>query len=140
MAKLLPLAVAVNVQRAVKTWLAKEYPAITFENLPENDTGICYATIQSPAYAARYISGGYKAEYRFRIITRVLPSDDADMLNAVEALAAVGTWMESTTPPTLDTGCVNVRIERTSDVAILTAYEDGCNDYGIDYILSWEVI
>ena len=141
--QLLPTAAAVGVQRALRAWLntCAELPAgmaVSFENLAENDAGLCFATIQAPAYAARYILGGYRAEYHFRIIYRVLPSDDGDILDAVETLTAIGAWCESAAPPDLD-GAVNEHITRTNDAAILAAYEDGSNDYGIELTLTWEV-
>ncbi len=141
---LLPSSVAVGVQRAVKTWintcdqLPSSAGAVSFEDLKENESGICVSTVQAPAYAAKYILGGYKAEYRFRVIYRVLPSDDGDMLDAVEALTKIGAWCETTTPPTL-TGAVNAHVTRTSDAAILAAYEDGSNDYAVELTLTWEV-
>ena len=141
---LLPTNVSVGVQRAVKTWLntCTELPdsagEVTFENLPANDSGIAFTTVQAPAYAAKYILGGYRGEYRFRVIYRVLPSDDSDMLDAVEVLTAIGGWCETATPPALN-GAVNVHVSRTSDAAIIAAYDDGSNDYSIDLTLTWEV-
>ena len=141
---LLPAEVSVGVQRAVKTWLnaCPSLPAaagtVTFENLPANDPGLAFTTMQAPAYAARYISGGYRGEYRFRIVYRVLPTDDGDMLDAVEALTGIGAWCETTTPPALD-GAINVHVTRNTDAAILAAFEDGSNDYSIDLTLTWEV-
>lgn len=141
---LLPTSAAVGVQRAVKTWintcdkLPSSAGTVSFEDLPDNESGICIATVQAPAYAAKYILGGYRGEYRFRVIYRVLPSDDGDMLDAVEALTEIGAWCESTTPPTL-TGAVNTHVARTTDAAILAAYEDGSNDYAVELTLTWEV-
>ena len=132
------------MQRAVKAWLnsCPQLPAtvtgVSFENLPENDTGICFATMQAPAYVARYILGGYRAEDRFRVIHRVLPSDDGDMLDAVEALTDVAAWCDTAEPPTIE-GAENVRVSVTSDAAIIAAYQDGSNDYSIDLTLTWEV-
>lgn len=141
---LLPVSAADGVQRAVKRWLnaSGKLPrgagSASFEDLRENESGICFATVQAPAYAARYILGGYRAEYRFRLIYRVLPTGDADMLDAVEALTELGAWCETAAPPDLS-GAVNEHVVRTSDAAILAAYEDGTNDYSIDLTLSWEV-
>lgn len=143
MAELINAASAAGAQRAVKTWLntCTALPtglAVTFEDLPENDVGVCFSTEQAAVYAARYIGGGYRAEYRFRVIYRVLPSDDGDQLNAVEALTSICAWCETAAPPTIS-GAVNVKIIRTSDVAVLSVYEDGCTDYGASLMLSWEV-
>ena len=111
---------------------------LTDEDRPENDVGICLSTEQAPVYAARYIAGGYRAQYDFRIIYRVLPSDDGDMLDAVEALTDVCAWCETTAPPDLG-DAVNEKITRTSDVAVLAVYEDGTSDYGASLSLTWEV-
>ena len=140
---LLPTAAFVGAKRALKTWI-NTCPALpegltaTYEDLPANEVGICVATMQAPAYLSRYIMGGYKAEYRFRVIYRVQPTDDGDMLDAVETLDAIGGWCETAAPPDLD-GAVNEHVERTSDTTILAAYEDGSNDYSIDLTLTWEV-
>lgn len=143
MAELLLFRYASDIRRTLRTWIntCPVIPGgleITFEDLPENDAGLCFATDQAPAYTARYITGGHAAEYRFRLIYRVLPSDDGDMLDAVEELSAVAEWAETTTPPDI-TGAINERVIRTSDAAIQTAYEDGSNDYAISLTLSWEV-
>ena len=141
---LLPVAASTGVQRAVKIWLntCTDIPAdvgsVSFENLKENESGICIATMQTPFYAEKYTLGGYRAEYKFRIVYRVLPSDDSDILDAVEALETVAGWCETADPPEME-GAVNERVSRASDVAILAAYEDGSNDYFIDLTLSWEV-
>ena len=131
----------------VKTWLNTYFAEtvdgktvipdkVSFEDLPENDTGICFSTVQAPLYAARYITGGYKGQYQFQIIYRVLPSDDGDMIDAVDFLMRFAEWCGSN-PPTI-TNAVNIRVEKTSNAAILTAYEDGANDYGISLTLTWE--
>lgn len=141
---LLPTDAASGVQRAVRDWIGASdalpsgVGAVTFEDLPDNDAGLCVATVQAPAYAARYILGGYRAEYRFRVIYRVLPSGDGDMLDAVEALTAVAAWCESAAPPSL-AGAENAHVTRNTDAAILAAYDDGSSDYGVDLTLSWEV-
>lgn len=140
---LLATAAAAAVQRTVRSWL-NSCPArpiglaFTFENLPENDAGLCFTTVQAPAYAARYITGGYRAEYKFRLIYRVLPSDDGDMLDAVETLTAIGAWCETAAAPEI-AGAVNEHVNRNTDAAILAAYEDGCSDYGLELTLTWEV-
>ena len=141
---LLPANVALGVQRTVRAWIntSDELPtgigAVSFEDLPENASGICIATVQAPAYAAKYILGGYRADYRFRVMYRVLPSDDDDMLDAVETLTGIGAWCESADPPEIS-GAENEHITRNTDAAILAAYEDGSSDYGIDLTLTWEV-
>lgn len=143
MADLLSADSAASVVRAVKAWLntCDEIPrglSVTFEDLAENGVGLCFSTEQAAVYAARYIAGGYRAEYRFRVIYRVLPSDDGDQMDAVELLTAICAWCETAAPPDIG-GAVNERITRTSDAAVLAVYEDGCTDYGASLMLTWEV-
>ena len=143
MADLVEVSTALDAQRAVKTWLntCTKLPTgmtVSFEDLPENDVGICFVTEQAPAYTARYIAGGYKAEYRFRIIYRVLPTDDGDMLDAVETLAKIAEWCTTATPPDV-TNAINETITRTSDVAVMNVYEDKTTDYSVSLTLTWEV-
>lgn len=143
MADLLSAASAASVVRAVKAWLntCDELPrglSVTFEDLAENGVGLCFSTEQAAVYAARYIAGGYRAEYRFRVIYRVLPSDDGDQMDAVELLTAICAWCETAAPPDVG-GAVNEKITRTSDAAVLSVYEDGCTDYGASLMLTWEV-
>lgn len=143
MADLLSAASAASVVRAVKAWLntCDELPqglSVSFEDLAENAVGLCFSTEQAAVYAARYIAGGYRAEYRFRVIYRVLPSDDGDQMDAVELLTAICAWCETADPPDIG-GAVNEKIIRTSDAAVLSVYEDGCTDYGASLMLTWEV-
>lgn len=143
MADLLSAASADSVVRAVKTWLntCTEVPAgmtVSFEDLAENEPGLCFSTEQAAVYAARYITGGYRAEYRFRVIYRVLPSDDGDQMDAVELLTAICAWCETAAPPDISSA-VNEKITRQSDAAVLAVYEDGCTDYGASLTLTWEV-
>lgn len=140
---LVAAATAQEVHAAVKAWLngCTQLPqgiSVSFENLPANDPGICFSTDQSPVYAARYIGGGYKAQYQFQVIYRVLPSDDGDMLAAVDCLTDISAWCETAEPPLIE-GAINTRVERTADVAVLNAYEDGCTDYGCGITITWEV-
>ena len=140
--QLLNAKVAMSVVRAVKTWLntCTALPTgmtFTFEDLAEDASGLAFTTDQAAAYAARYIGGGYRGEYRFRLIYRVLPSDDGDILTAVETLTGICAWCETATPPTLE-NAVNERIIRTSDVAVLGVYEDGSSDYSASLTFTWE--
>lgn len=133
-----------EVRDAVKAWLQScpelPLPDITFEDLPANNTGIAFETAQSAVYLQKYILGGYRAQYQFRILYRIIPSDDNDALEANRALTAIANWCEESEEKPQLTDAVNIRIERTSDAAILAAYEDGTEDYGIDLTLTWEVI
>lgn len=142
MAELLNAKTAMSVVRAVRTWLntSTELPAglaFFFEDLAEDAAGLAFTTDQAAAYAARYIGGGYRGEYRFRLVYRVLPSDDKDMMDAVETLTDICAWCETAEPPTME-GAVNPKIIRTSDVAVAAVYEDGSTDYSASLTFTWE--
>lgn len=143
MADVLPALEVLNVQRTLRDWMntCPILPynlSVTFEDLPANEVGICIATNQSPKYLAKYILGGYRAQYEFSVILRVLPSGDGDMLDAVEALARVAAWAAKEPAPVI-TGAVNVQIKQTSDVAVQNVYEDMTADYAVTMSLTWEV-
>lgn len=142
--KLLARAEAAAAHRAVKAWLngceaLPEGLAVSFEDLAEKEMGLCFSTDQSPVYAARYITGGYKAQYQMQIIYRVLPSDDGDMLDAVELLTDISAWCAENENSLSIPGAASVRVERTSDAAVLGVYEDGTSDYGCGITITWEV-
>lgn len=131
-----------NIQQTVLTWLntcSYLTKTATYEDLPENGIGFCISTKQSAYYLAKYVTGGYKAQYQFDIIYRCLPTDSTDNITAVQLLNNIGAWCEQTTPPSLTTGIIN-SIEVTSDAAILNVYEDGSKDYNISLQLDWEVL
>ena len=141
--QLLNAKTAMSVAWSVKTWLntCTDLPAgqaFVFEDLAPDAVGLVFTTDQAAVYADRYIGGGYRGEYRFRLIYRVQPSDDGDMLAAVETLTDICAWCETAASPDLD-GAVNERIIRTSDVAVLAVYEDGSTDYSASLTFTWEV-
>lgn len=140
----LPWDEAERVQEDVLDWLA-DCPAIptgltlTFEELPDNDTGICFSTRQTAFYERRYIGGGYKAQYQFYVIYRVLPTDQDDSLDAIEVVNKIGAWAEQNYDSLLIGDSIVQSLVRESNAAILSVYEDGSKDYNISLTLTWEV-
>lgn len=133
-----------EVSRAVLIWLNtcpdKPVDRIDFEFLPKESPGIMLSTIQAAYKTRQYITGGYEAQYQFRLVYRAQPSDNDSRLAADEALNAIGAWAErSETKP--DIGSALVRsVERTSDSSLLQTYEDGTRDHQILMNLTYEVI
>lgn len=139
----LPWADTEKVQEKLIAWFGTctAIPSgltIGFENLPENDTGICISTRQTAFYEKRYIGGGYKAQYQFYVIYRVLPTDQQDNLDAINLLDKVGAWAEQNFD-TLTISGVTQSVTRDSNAAILSVYEDGAKDYNISLTVTWEV-
>lgn len=141
---LIPYQNTEQAQQAIMTWLST-CPALppgvplSFENLPENDPGIAVTSSQGAHYARRYITGGYMARYDYRIIYRVLPSDDSDALAAINTLNQIASWCEQAPSLPIITGATVRKIERNSDVAVVSVYDDGCRDYAVSLSMQWEV-
>lgn len=113
---------------------------LTFESLPENDVGVCLSTRQAAFYDARYIMGGYRAQYQFNIIYRAIPMDGGEIINATDLLNRTAAWCEQNVG-SLEIPFATVRsLVRTSNAAVLAVYEDGTKDYNISMTLIWEVI
>jgi hypothetical protein len=133
-----------EVSRSVLIWLNtcpdKVVDRINFEFLPKDSPGMMLSTIQAAYKTRQYITGGYEAQYQFKLVYRAQPSDNDSRLAADEALNAIGAWAERTeTKP--DIGSAFVRsVRRDSDSALLNVYEDGTRDHQILMTLTYEVI
>ena len=86
-----------QVSRKLLVWL-NTYPElpvdlIRFEFLPADTSAMAMSTIQAAYIVRKYITGGYVAEYQFKIIYRVKPGNSNDKrLKADELLNAIGDW------------------------------------------------
>lgn len=141
---LIPYASTEQAQHAIMLWLAScpVLPSgvpLSFEDLPENDAGLCVTSNQGAFYSRRYITGGYEAAYDWRILYRVLPSDGEDALDAIGELNCISAWCEQAASLPVIPGATVRKIERTSDVAVTAVYDDGCRDYAAGFRMTWEV-
>ena len=84
-------------------------------------------------------SGGYQAEYQFKIIYRIKPGSSNDKrLQADEMLNHFGDWAR-TQHPDLGDGINALKVEPTTQSSKFAAYEDGYEDYQILMRLAYEV-
>ncbi|MCI9484974.1 MAG: hypothetical protein HFH27_11050 [Clostridiaceae bacterium] len=114
---------------------------ISFEYLPEEGPAISLITIQSAYKIREYISGGYRAQYQFKIVYRVRPSSDNARLEADELLNRLGSWAElNPDKPQLEGRARVISVRRDSSAAIFDTYEDGTQDHQILMNLIYEVI
>lgn len=110
-----------------------------FETLKENKTCLALSTIQSAYKVLEYITGGYKAEYQFEIIYRVIPGTSTQKrLDADALLNKLGTWASRNKPDLFP--LVSVRVEPTTQASMLFMYENGDEDHKILMKLTYEVI
>ena len=134
-----------QVSRKLLVWL-NTYPElpvdlIRFEFLPADTSAMAMSTIQAAYIVRRYITGGYVAEYQFKIIYRVKPGNSNDKrLKADEMLNALGDWATSETPPDIGDGRRVIRIEPTTRSSLFAVYENGDEDHQILMKMNYEVI
>ena len=143
-----PLAYVSNketeqISRKVLTWLNK-FPdkpvGIDYEYLKADGISMALSTIQGAYKTAQYITGGYKAQYQFKVVYRLQPSSNNDRLSADELLNALADWATSrTNRPDLD-GPRCVRVQCDSQSSLFAAYDDGSEDHQILMTMIYEVI
>ena len=132
-----------EVGRALLVWLNK-YPdvpvgRINFEFLPKDSPGMMLSSIQAAFKTRQYITGGYEAQYQFKLVYRVQPDDNDSRLAADEVLNKIGTWAERNhKKPDLKKAVVR-SVKRTSNASLLAVYEDGSRDHQILMTLTYEV-
>lgn len=115
---------------------------INFEFLAPNTPGMTLSTIQAPYKLREYITGGYYAEYQFKVIYRIVPgitSSPNKRLTADELLDRLGDWM-SRSAPDLGSGITSIRVESTTRSSLFGIYENGDEDHQILAKLNYEVI
>jgi len=115
---------------------------INFEFLTENKPCMALSTIQAPYIVARYICSGYKAEYQFKVIYRIIPgttSSPDKRLKADELLDRLGDWV-SRGKPDLGPEIRALRVEATTRASLFAMYENGDEDHQILMKMTYEVI
>ena len=115
---------------------------INFEFLTDNRPCMALSTIQAPYILERYIIGGYKAEYQFKVIYRIIPgttSGPDKRLKADELLDRLGDWV-SQGKPDLGAGIRALKVEATTRSSLFAMYENGDEDHQILMKLTYEVI
>lgn len=132
-----------QVSRKLLVWLNTyaELPVdiIRFEFLPADTSAMAMSTIQAAYIVRRYITGGYVAEYQFKIIYRVKPRNSNDKrLKAEELLNAIGDWATGKRPD-IGTGKRVVSLEPTTRSSLFAVYENGDEDHQILMKMNYEV-
>lgn len=132
-----------QVSRKLLVWLNTyaELPVdiIRFELLPADTSAMAMSTIQAAYIVRRYITGGYVAEYQFKIIYRVKPGNSNDKrLKAEELLNAIGDWATGKRPD-IGTGKRVVSLEPTTRSSLFAVYENGDEDHQILMKMNYEV-
>lgn len=132
-----------QVSRKLLVWLntypEKPVDLIRFEFLPADTTAMAMSTIQAAYIMQKYILGGYKAEYQFKLIYRIKPGNSNDKrLKADELLDALGDWTIGQRPD-IGEGKTVVSVEPTTRSSLFAVYENGDEDHQILMKLTYEV-
>ena len=131
-----------QVSRKLLVWLntypEKPVDLIRFEFLPADTTAMAMSTIQAAYILQKYILGGYKAEYQFKLIYRIKPGNSNDKrLKADELLDALGDWTIGQRPD-IGEGKTVVSVEPTTRSSLFAVYENGDEDHQILMKLTYE--
>ena len=136
-----------KISRAMLVW-ANQVPnkpvsVIKYEFLTVDDgadeTGMALSTIQGTYIVKRFICGGYRGEYQFKLIYRIKPGNSNDRrLQADELLNRFGDWARENLPD-LGKDIRALRVEPTTQSSKFAAYDDGYEDYQILMKLTYEV-
>lgn len=131
-----------KVVRAVRTWLNtytnKPLSKVDYEYLGDT-SGLSLSTEQASFKVRQYITGGYQAQYQFKILYRTIAENTDERLAIDEALNKYGEWCEQN-PLTLGTGMVVNQVKRTTNAGISARFDDGVEDHQISLTLTYEVI
>ena len=121
---------------------------INFEFLADNVPCMALSTIQAPYIVEQYIVGGYKAEYQFKVIYRIIPGNTTSpdkRIKANELLDRLGDWSarssrNSKSKLDLGEGINALKVEATTRASLFAMYENGDEDHQILMKLTYEVI
>lgn len=134
-----------QISRLLLAWI-NQFPdkpvnVVNYEFLKDGEPSMALSTIQAAYKLRQYITGGYSAQYQFKIIYRVQPTTNNDRLKADELLNAFGDWATSRSDlPVLGDGIRCQKVEATTRSSLFGRYENGDEDHQILMIMNYEVI
>lgn len=102
-------------------------------------SGIAIGTIQSAFKVAEYINGGYKAQYQFELVYRLIAENSEERIAADDLLDSIAEWMEENKPEPPD-GVNWWKAKRNNGAAHVASYDNGAEDHSIQITITYEVI
>lgn len=124
-----------------------EYVSTQYGDMEKSSIGM-FSQQGSGRYTKRYVSGTYEAQYPFFLRYRVMPTTDANRMNAEELLESVAQWMSGTPVvvkgetyqigeyPALTDKRTIEKIE-ASNVFMVSKEQDGTVDYQVQMNLKY---
>lgn len=134
-----------QISRLLLAWLNqfpdKPVSLINYEFLKDGEPSMALSTIQAAYKTRKFITGGYEAQYQFKVIYRVQPTTNNDRLKADEMLNALGDWTTTREDlPILGDGVRCLKVEATTRSSLFARYENGDEDHQILMNMLYEVI
>lgn len=134
-----------QISRLLLAWLNqfpdKPVTLINYEFLKDVGPSMALSTIQAAYKTRKYITGGYQAQYQFKVIYRVQPSTNNDRLKADELLNSLGDWASAREDlPVLGDGIRCLKVEATTRSSLFGRYDNGDEDHQILMNMFYEVI
>lgn len=137
-----------KISRNLLVWLntCPELPQtvdlIRYETLEDDTTCMALSTIQGAYILERYILGGYKSEYQFKLIYRTKPGTSMDKrLKADELLDRIAAWANDNKKSLqLGDGIRVINVEPNTRSSLFAIYENGDEDHQTLMTLTYEVI
>lgn len=134
-----------QISRVLLAWINqfpdKPVTLINYENLKDGEPSMALSTIQAAYKTRKYITGGYQAQYQFKVIYRLQPSTNNDRLKADELLNSLGDWATTRDDlPALGDGIRCLKVEATTRSSLFARYENGDEDHQILMNMIYEVI
>lgn len=124
----------------LNTFAELPVPMVRYEMLEDDGASMALSTIPGSYITRKYIWGGHRAEYQFKVIYRLKPGTSMDKrLKADELLNRLGDWAR-TNWPDLGEGITVRKVEPTTRAEYFTAYDNGDEDHQIFITVTYEVI
>jgi hypothetical protein len=137
-----------QINRSVLAWL-NSYPdipegvykdLINYEYLESDRASMTLSTIQGAYITQRYILGGYRAEYQFKLIYRIKPTTIfEERLTADAVLDDLADWCTKNKPD-LGDGIKVRKVETTARAALYARYDNNDEDHQVLMKITYEVI
>lgn len=127
-----------DISRKMLVW-ANTFPEkandINYEYLAPDAEGMALSTMQGAYITKRYLYGGYRAEYDFKVIYRIKGTSNDKRLMADELLNSFGDWARMNLP---ELNVIVLRVEPTARASLFAIYENGDEDHQILMKLTYE--
>lgn len=130
-----------QIRTAVLAWLndCPDKPGKVEYSFLGKTSGIAIGTIQSAFKVAEYICGGYKAQYQFELVYRLITENSDERIAADALLDSMAEWMENN-PPEAPAGVNWWKAKRDNGAAHVASYDNGAEDHSIQITITYEVI